>query len=175
MLNLRCTHACEHRCPRRKLQSFLPLVMLRPAPNGSTTCSYIPHVGFKSWCVARLLLAHHPPVGRTPLLVLCVGACPPDLFKRRLKTPTKSLSSTLAANFVFTFALGPTHVLRPQVYCSGESGGFSSPELGGSRVFIEGGTFVGNKALEVGGAVMIWGPPTVVTITGGIFEKNYAT
>lgn len=72
-------------------------------------------------------------------------------------------------------ALGPTNLLRPQVYCSGESGSFSSPELGGSQVFIEGGTFIGNTALEVGGAVMIWGPPTVVTITGGLFKNNYAT
>lgn len=47
-------------------------------------------------------------------------------------------------------------------------------ELGGSKVFIEGGVFVDNEALELGGAVVAWGAPTVVTITGGVFQRNVA-
>lgn len=57
----------------------------------------------------------------------------------------------------------------PQVYCSGDSF-----DLGGSKVTIEGGTFRDNQALELGGAVVAWGTPTVVTITGGSFSNNTA-
>lgn len=70
--------------------------------------------------------------------------------------------------------LGTRPLIKPltvtcQVYCSGDSFG-----LGGSKVFIEGGTFVDNEALELGGAIVAWGLPTVVTITGGLFENNTA-
>lgn len=43
-----------------------------------------------------------------------------------------------------------------------------------SKIFIEGGIFKNNRALESGGAVAVWGAPGLVTITGGTFEKNSA-
>ncbi|CAN0033660.1 unnamed protein product [Ectocarpus fasciculatus] len=55
--------------------------------------------------------------------------------------------------------------------CICESGGF---DLGGSQVTIEGGTFRDNRALELGGAFVAWGKPTVLTITGGFFSNNTA-
>ncbi|CAN0047697.1 unnamed protein product, partial [Ectocarpus fasciculatus] len=53
--------------------------------------------------------------------------------------------------------------------CSG-----NSFDLGGSQVTIEGGTFRDNRALELGGAFVAWGKPTVLTITGGFFSNNTA-
>ncbi|CAN0375286.1 unnamed protein product, partial [Hapterophycus canaliculatus] len=44
----------------------------------------------------------------------------------------------------------------------------------GSKVTIEGGTFRDNQALELGGAIVAWGNPTVVNITGGLFSNNTA-
>ncbi len=46
--------------------------------------------------------------------------------------------------------------------------------MGGSAVTIEGGTFSDNRALELGGAFVAWGEPTVLTITGGSFSNNTA-
>lgn len=57
-------------------------------------------------------------------------------------------------------------VLREKLYCSGN---------GVSDISIEGGTFRGNSAEENGGAIAIWGPEVLVTITGGTFENNTAT
>lgn len=39
-------------------------------------------------------------------------------------------------------------------------------------VTIEGGTFANNTALELGGALVAWGPTTVVTVKGGTFRNN---
>lgn len=58
---------------------------------------------------------------------------------------------------------------RLQAYCSGDSFG-----MGGSAVTIEGGTFINNEALEVGGALVAWGTTTVVTVKGGLFRNNSA-
>lgn len=41
-------------------------------------------------------------------------------------------------------------------------------------VTIEGGTFINNKAFEVGGVISAWGDTTVVTIRGGVFRSNSA-
>lgn len=41
-------------------------------------------------------------------------------------------------------------------------------------VNIEGGEFINNTALEVGGAISAWGDITVVNITGGVFRNNTA-
>lgn len=41
-------------------------------------------------------------------------------------------------------------------------------------VTIEGGTFSDNEALELGGAFVAWGAPTVVTVNGGLFSNNTA-
>lgn len=43
-----------------------------------------------------------------------------------------------------------------------------------SEISIEGGTFRNNLALESGGAIALWGAPSLVTITGGTFENNRA-
>lgn len=59
--------------------------------------------------------------------------------------------------------------VREQVYCSGNNN-----DLGGSHVSISGGTFSNNEASEVGGAVVAWGAPTVVNVTGGLFANNTA-
>lgn len=56
-----------------------------------------------------------------------------------------------------------------QVYCSGTEAG-----SGSSEVTIVGGTFSNNEALELGGAIVAWGAPTVVNITGGFFSGNAA-
>lgn len=56
-----------------------------------------------------------------------------------------------------------------KVYCSGDD-----LDLGGSQVFIEGGIFTANEALELGAAIVAWGRTTVVTVTGGVFENNRA-
>lgn len=45
---------------------------------------------------------------------------------------------------------------------------------GGGQVLIEGGSFINNEALELGGAIVAWGADSVVTITGGVFENNTA-
>lgn len=52
-----------------------------------------------------------------------------------------------------------------KLYCNGNEA---------SNISIEGGTFRNNKALESGGAIALWGAPTLVTITGGTFENNKA-
>ncbi|CAM9217775.1 unnamed protein product, partial [Laminaria digitata] len=54
------------------------------------------------------------------------------------------------------------------IYCSGANGG------GGSKLNVEGGVFVNNTALELGGAITAWGDTTVVNITGGLFTNNTA-
>lgn len=62
------------------------------------------------------------------------------------------------------------------MYCQGHS----DEDGRGSIVTIEGGTFVGNVAQEMGGAIVAWGSddgePTsmLVNITGGIFRDNTA-
>lgn len=53
-----------------------------------------------------------------------------------------------------------------QLYCSGK---------GVSDISIEGGTFRGNRALEAGGAISIYGENVLMTITGGTFENNVAS
>ncbi|CAN0013328.1 unnamed protein product, partial [Ectocarpus sp. 6 AP-2014] len=58
----------------------------------------------------------------------------------------------------------------------GKYGGciWDSFDLGGSQVTVEGGRFTDNRALELGGAFVAWGTPTVLTITGGFFSNNTA-
>lgn len=58
--------------------------------------------------------------------------------------------------------------LLNQVYCAGNSN-----DGGGSTVNIEGGTFINNSALELGGVIAAWGG-SVVTIAGGEFIDNTA-
>ena len=53
-----------------------------------------------------------------------------------------------------------------QVYCGGPLRG-----LDGGRVTITGGTFDSNKALELGGAIYVFGT-NVITIKGGNFKNN---
>lgn len=43
-----------------------------------------------------------------------------------------------------------------------------------SDISIEGGTFRNNKALEMGGAIALWGESTLAKVTGGTFENNRA-
>lgn len=43
-----------------------------------------------------------------------------------------------------------------------------------SDVSITGGTFRNNKALEMGGAIAVWGESTLIKVTGGTFENNKA-
>ncbi|CAN0338896.1 unnamed protein product [Ascophyllum nodosum] len=53
------------------------------------------------------------------------------------------------------------------VYSSGPNN-----DLDGANVTIMGGTFDSNEALELGGALVAWGFPTLITIKGGIFKNN---
>lgn len=96
-------------------------------------------------------------------------------FQPTIPTTTRPSALPTYCIWVLYVAFGQTNALYFQVYCSGDNGNVPQLPTEGSRVFITGGSFIGNKALEVGGALMISGTPTTVTIMGGNFKNNYAT
>lgn len=61
--------------------------------------------------------------------------------------------------------LGLYFCVPQKIYIDGE---------GASEILIGGGIFKNNKAQEAGGAIALWGAPSLVTITGGTFENNEA-